>query len=120
MLSPLSRFFALALVLLVALSASAPIRPVPRVAKEEKESFSESPAQKFIENLPATPNLPRSMNRGASIPAFEPKITVQPPWTALGPFPIPNGQTQVRSDPVSGRVSAIAVHPTNPLIAYVG
>lgn len=41
-------------------------------------------------------------------------------WTPIGPDPIPNGQTQVVSTPVSGRVTAIDVHPTNPLIAYVG
>jgi hypothetical protein len=41
-------------------------------------------------------------------------------WQAIGPAPIPNGQTNVVSTPVSGRTSAIAVHPTNPNIAYVG
>lgn len=41
-------------------------------------------------------------------------------WQPIGPAPIPNGQTQGRTDPVSGRVSSIAVHPTNPNILYVG
>ncbi|HET7226508.1 MAG TPA: T9SS type A sorting domain-containing protein [Candidatus Eisenbacteria bacterium] len=41
-------------------------------------------------------------------------------WTPLGPAPIPNGQTTNVSTPVSGRVTAIAVHPTNPDIVYVG
>ncbi len=41
-------------------------------------------------------------------------------WTELGPSPIPNGQTNGASVPVSGRVTAIAVHPSNPDIAYVG
>ncbi|MBP6003394.1 MAG: VCBS repeat-containing protein [Pyrinomonadaceae bacterium] len=36
-------------------------------------------------------------------------------WTAIGPNPIPNG-----SFPWSGRVIAIAVHPTNANIVYVG
>ncbi|HEX3100963.1 MAG TPA: hypothetical protein VHQ01_04185, partial [Pyrinomonadaceae bacterium] len=37
-------------------------------------------------------------------------------WTPLGPAPIPVNSTTS----YSGRVSAIAVHPTNPDIAYVG
>jgi photosystem II stability/assembly factor-like uncharacterized protein len=41
-------------------------------------------------------------------------------WTPLGPAPIPNGQTTSISTPVSGRVTAIAVHPTNPNVLYVG
>lgn len=40
-------------------------------------------------------------------------------WTAIGPMPIPNGQS-TPSTAVSGRVTAIAVHPTNPNIVYVG
>ncbi len=40
-------------------------------------------------------------------------------WTSIGPAPIPNGQT-APSVPVSGRVTAIAIHPTNPNIVYVG
>jgi len=41
-------------------------------------------------------------------------------WTPLGPSPIPNGQTEGRVDPVSGRTISIAIHPTNPDIVYVG
>ncbi len=42
-------------------------------------------------------------------------------WTPIGPSPIPSGQTfGGRSDPVSGRTIAIAVHPTNPNIVYAG
>jgi photosystem II stability/assembly factor-like uncharacterized protein len=41
-------------------------------------------------------------------------------WTPLGPAPIPNGQTQAPSGPVSGRTVSIAVHPSNPDIVYVG
>lgn len=41
-------------------------------------------------------------------------------WVPIGPFPIPNGQTTGVSTPVSGRTVAIAVHPTNSEIAYVG
>lgn len=41
-------------------------------------------------------------------------------WTPIGPFPIPNGQTTTISTPVSGRVTAIAIHPTNPNVVYIG
>lgn len=41
-------------------------------------------------------------------------------WTPIGPAPLPNGQTTTTSTAVSGRVTAIAVHPTNPNIVYVG
>ncbi|MEW6731150.1 MAG: hypothetical protein AB1489_07425 [Acidobacteriota bacterium] len=41
-------------------------------------------------------------------------------WTSIGPAPIPNGQTTSVSTAVSGRVTSIAIHPTNPNIAYVG
>jgi hypothetical protein len=40
-------------------------------------------------------------------------------WTPIGPNPIPNGQT-TPSTPVSGRVTTIAVHPTDPNIVYIG
>src|SRR5579872_3616332 len=43
-----------------------------------------------------------------------------PAWVSIGPAPIPNGQTTGFEVPVSGRVTAIDVHPTNPNIAYVG
>src|SRR3984893_980628 len=41
-------------------------------------------------------------------------------WTELGPAPIPNGNTEGGATPVSGRTISIAVHPTNPNIAFVG
>ena len=41
-------------------------------------------------------------------------------WTELGPNPIPNGQTQTVTSPVSGRVTAIEIDPTDPNKVYVG
>ncbi|MGA9994861.1 MAG: carboxypeptidase regulatory-like domain-containing protein, partial [Pyrinomonadaceae bacterium] len=43
-----------------------------------------------------------------------------PNWVELGPNPIPNGQTQTTTTPVSGRVTAIEINPTDPLKVYVG
>lgn len=46
--------------------------------------------------------------------------TAGPAWSAVGPAPIPNGQTPGITDAVSGRVTAIAVDPTNSAVVYVG
>src|ERR1051326_1128393 len=43
-----------------------------------------------------------------------------PTWTAVGPDPIPNGQTAGGAVAVSGRVTAIVVDPTSDQIIYVG
>jgi hypothetical protein len=104
---------------LIILSANGQLALPP--AEKKSRELSERPAQRFIENLPPTLNLPPSTKRPRSIPAFETtRAVATPSWLALGPFPIPNGQTENRVDPVSGRVTAIAVHPSNPLIVYVG
>jgi photosystem II stability/assembly factor-like uncharacterized protein len=59
--------------------------------------------------------------RVAKMPQSNVKDSLLAPWTPLGPAPIPNGQTIIGpSTPVSGRTIAIAVHPTNPDIVYVG
>jgi len=42
-------------------------------------------------------------------------------WTAIGPAPTNNGQTYgTPKVPVTGRVTALAPHPTNPNILYLG
>lgn len=43
-------------------------------------------------------------------------------WTELGPMSLPNGQTQVNgfTAAVNGRVTAIAIDPTNPNTVYLG
>ena len=46
---------------------------------------------------------------------------ISPVWKAIGPYPLPNGQTfNTNNITVSGRTVAIALHPTNSNIAYVG
>ena len=47
-------------------------------------------------------------------------FTTSAAWTEIGPDPIPNGQTTTTSTAVSGRVTAIVVHPTDANIVYVG
>lgn len=57
--------------------------------------------------------------QGQEVALLQPMIS-SVSWTPIGPAPLPNGQTTGRSDPVSGRVTAIAIHPTNPDVTYVG
>src|SRR6059058_350395 len=53
---------------------------------------------------------------------------VGPAWTALGPTPIPNGQTEpadvngisLTHTPVSGRVTSVAIDPANSNKVYAG
>ncbi len=47
-------------------------------------------------------------------------FTASSHWEPVGPAPIPNGQTTAISTSVSGRITAIVVHPTNPDIVYIG
>ncbi|MBI5709213.1 MAG: T9SS type A sorting domain-containing protein [Candidatus Eisenbacteria bacterium] len=63
--------------------------------------------------------------RLAAIEQMQQKLLVMGPitsaaWSPLGPAPIPNGQTTTIATAVSGRVTAIAIHPTNPNTVYVG
>ncbi len=60
--------------------------------------------------------VPQGLNPFSSL---LPAITT-PNWTALGPDPIPNGQTTGLEVPVSGRVTAIVVSPASTQTVYVG
>src|SRR5215472_10569109 len=65
-------------------------------------------------------NFQRQRTATANASGQTPINLLPPTWTALGPDPIPNGQGQASSSPpVSGRVTAIAVDPTNENIVYV-
>jgi hypothetical protein len=61
-----------------------------------------------------------SARKGAATPGSP---APQQTWVPLGPAALPNGQTDTTvgpANPVSGRVSAIAVNPSDPNIVYVG
>lgn len=98
----------------------------PRDAEGGDNDFRESPAEKLIENFPASTELPQAP-QPRSVPAISQSQKhakgdrgIVTGWTFIGPAPIPNGQTQGRVDPVSGRVTSIAIDPTDANIAYVG
>ncbi len=62
-----------------------------------------------------------SLNGGSSIaPATAGSPSSTTVWSPIGPAPIPNGQTFGVVKPVSGRTTAIAIHPTNGNVAYAG
>ncbi len=64
--------------------------------------------------------LDRQEELRATLPESQAKNSLLATWSEIGPAPIPNGQTTTNSVAVSGRVTAIAIHPTNPDIVYVG
>src|SRR5215470_10673883 len=84
--------------------------------------------------LQAEPGVQPSHEGPTSGPAISPftitaPFTVTTPtWAAIGPTPIPNGQTipadvngvSLTHTPVSGRITAIAIDPADPNTAYVG
>ena len=56
-----------------------------------------------------------------SLPASPGTLALTSAWTEIGPNPIPNAQVVVGPQTAgSGRTIAIAVHPTNPNLVYVG
>jgi hypothetical protein len=60
-----------------------------------------------------------SLRKAAAAGLVQPLIS-NTSWTPIGPAPLPNGQTDTVTTPVSGRVTAVAIHPTNIDIVYVG
>ena len=57
----------------------------------------------------------------ATAPTSAAQVAMTTAWTEIGPNPIPNGQVVAGpSTAASGRTIAIAVHPTNPNLVYVG
>lgn len=60
-----------------------------------------------------------ALDMQATLKAMGPFVSTSS-WSPTGPNPAPNGQTVNVTQPVSGRVTAIAIHPTNPNIVYLG
>jgi hypothetical protein len=74
----------------------------------------------FLSRPAAIQKLEEQESLRKSMPESSFKDDLFAAWTPIGPNPIPNGQTLTLTTPVSGRVTAIDVHPTNPDIVYVG
>ncbi|MBV9009918.1 MAG: hypothetical protein JO354_12255 [Verrucomicrobia bacterium] len=82
-------------------------------------------------SVPAIRSSSTSTNKSTSArqASVTPSLAItRPAWAPIGPTPIPNGQTDpadangisLTQNPVSGRTTAVAIHPTNPNITYVG
>jgi photosystem II stability/assembly factor-like uncharacterized protein len=95
-------------------------------ARLHMKPFGHSPQ---LNTVPG-PLRPKTLSRAerSVIPILQPEAFAARQWIALGPDPIPNGQTYTshgtappsKEVPVSGRVSAIAVDPKHPKTVYVG
>ncbi|MEO7338515.1 MAG: hypothetical protein ABIV63_18225, partial [Caldimonas sp.] len=64
---------------------------------------------------------PELVERSQPAAPRSPPTATGPQWRSLGPWTVPNGQTYGSSRVnISGRVSSIAVHPTNPARVLCG
>lgn len=100
-----------------------------RLSPAEREAFLEKRAEAFgilrglnnnrtvdpRDRVEAVNKMERQEELVAMRPSSPEKSAITAAWTAIGPAPINIGATKN-----SGRTTAIAVHPTNPNIVYVG
>src|SRR5438552_2614222 len=96
-------------------------------AKHFKQTADDTaPAQ--VESTVQPSNEAPDSTSGTAISPSVINAPIGPAWTALGPAPIPNGQTipadvngiSLTQSPVSGRVTSVAIDPGNASIVYVG
>jgi hypothetical protein len=107
-------------------NAQKPQKPTAKIMKPLKSERPEAPAQ-AEPGVQSTPETEAGIEP-TTIPAIPLLAPVGPAWTALGPAPIPNGQTlpadvngiSLTQAPVSGRVTAVAIDPGDSNTAYVG
>ena len=96
-------------------------------AKHFKRTVDETAPPQVEAGVQPSNEAPESI----SGPAISPSVItapVGPAWTALGPAPIPNGQTipadvngiSLTHTPVSGRLTSVAIDPANSNKVYAG
>jgi hypothetical protein len=91
----------------------------------DKEAYLQARSSQ-LNLIRGIPYDPRDNPRVAAIQEMQGQLgkmgafTVGPAWVPIGPDPIPNGQTSVTATAVSGRVTAIVVHPFDENIVFVG
>lgn len=84
--------------------------------KPDAAKFKDSPRVKAIQEMDRQES---SLRKAAREGRVQPLIS-NSSWTPIGPAPLPNGQTDTVVTPVNGRVTCVAIHPTNIDIVYVG
>jgi hypothetical protein len=84
--------------------------------KPDAAKLKDSPRVQAIRELDQQES---SLRKAAAAGRVQPLIS-NSSWTPIGPAPVPNGQTATVVSPVSGRVTSVAIHPTNIDVVYVG
>src|SRR6059058_6124153 len=96
-------------------------------AKHFKQTVDDTAPPQVEAGVQPSNEAPESTSGTAISPSVI-NAPVGPAWTALGPAPIPNGQTipadvngiSLTHTPVSGRVTSVAIDPANANVVYVG
>src|SRR5438874_13567561 len=109
------------------LSAPTSTKADKPTAKHFKRTVDETAPPKVEAGVQSSNEAPESTSGSAISPSV---ITapVGPAWRALGPAPIPNGQTipadvngiSLTHTPVSGRLTSVAIDPANSNKVYAG
>ncbi|HEY0099246.1 MAG TPA: lamin tail domain-containing protein [Pyrinomonadaceae bacterium] len=84
--------------------------------RSDAAKLKDSPRIRAIQELERQES---SLRKAAAEGRVQPLIS-NTSWTPIGPAPLPNGQTDTVTTPVNGRVTCVAIHPTNIDIVYVG
>ena len=122
----LTVFLSVALVALVQVQSNAQ-NSHKSTAKHLKILVDDGPPQAEPAVQPSDQGPTGGLGNSLFLP-LTPFAATAPVWTAIGPAPIPNGQTipedvngiSLTHTPVSGRVTAIVIDPADPNTAYVG
>src|SRR5947207_1288803 len=96
-------------------------------AKHFKQTVDDTAPPQVEAGVQPSNEAPESTSGTAISPSVI-NAPVGPAWAAIGPTPIPNGQTipadvngiSLTHTPVSGRVTSVAIDPANANIVYVG
>ncbi len=105
-------------------AARAGLAADPMLAQAATATLRSAPPPRPADANPALLRL-RALAERDGLPtlagAAAPVVTGRPSWTPLGPLAVPNGQTYGGNRIlISGRVTAIAPHPTDPARIWIG